>query len=279
MPCIPRNGLTFAAVLLTCVASVLNAADRKPLSAEEQKAFLAKRTSSEMMLGSFDAFCSWLFATRDVAIHCDSEEINRTRLDSSFPEFYKPTWRELFDAIGRQTKSTWKYYAARDFWVFSKPAADLPYKIELADKWQADDRGLYLSYHPEIAPVGMDIYMMGTYSVSEGDDKPELYKKVRDALALQFASAFKKDVTVKEMEDVKIEDLNALHFKINAPATGVAWRQWVIVDSGKAFVIVSAIKPEDEKKILPDVERMVKSFKILKAGETAPAGAKREDKK
>ena len=39
----------------------------------------------------------------------------------------------------------------------------------------------------------------------------------------------------------------------------------MIVDSGEAFCLVSAIKPEQEKEILPDVEAMVKSFKIAKA--------------
>ena len=256
--------LSLVLALSICVAASLHAADGKKLSPEGQKAFLAKRTSG-IMLGSFDGYCSLLYAAREVAIHTESEEIDRTMLSPSFPEFYKPTWNELFDAIARQTKSTWKYDADRDYWVFSKPESALPYKIELAEKWNADDRGLYVSYHPTTAPVGLDIYMMGTYSISEKEDQAKLFNKVRDAIALQFARHFKEDVTPKDMEEVKINDLKALHFKIAAAETGVIWRQWIIVDSGMAFAVVSAIKPENEKDILPDVEKMVKSFKIPKA--------------
>jgi hypothetical protein len=261
------KALSVAIVVFLCKTACLPAADQKKLWSEEQEAFLANRTAGQM-LGTFNGYCSLLYATVEVAIHTESEEVNQTGLSSFFPKFYKPTWKELFDDIARQTKSTWKYDPTRNFWVFSPPAGNLPFKIELAEKWKADDRGRYMSYHPAIAPVGMDIYMVGTYSVSEEEKKKEkeadLFHKVRDSLAVQFAKIFKEDIQPKDMEEVTINGLKALHFKIAAPQTGIIWRQWVIVDSGKAFAIVSAIKPEQEKEILPDVEKMLNSFEIAK---------------
>jgi hypothetical protein len=238
------------------------ATKRKSLSKEQQTAFLAKRTPSGSMLGSFDGYCSLLYATLDVCIHTESDEIDQTSLSSPFPDFYKPTWAELFDAIARQTKSSWSYDPKTDFWVFSKPSQPLPFTIAMAKDWKVDDRGSYVSYQPKIAPVGLDVYMMGAYSADKENERQALYGKVRDALALQFAKMFKKDVTVDAMTKTKVGTCDALYFTIAAPQTGIVWRQWVIVDSGQAFCIVSAIKPEQQKEILPDVEAMVKSFKI-----------------
>jgi hypothetical protein len=116
----------------------------------------------------------------------------------------------------------------------------------------------------------MDIYMMGTYSASKEKEGKTLFNKVRDDIALRFARMFKKDVTADAMTKTKVGDYEALYFMIAAPGTGIVWRQWAIVNSGKAFCIVSAIKPEQEKDILPDVEAMVKSFKIAKPPATKP---------
>ena len=145
----------------------------------------------------------------------------------------------------------------------------IPFKMKIAKKWKQEDRGMYFSYKPPIAPVGMDIYIMGTYSAS--DKKEELYNKVKEYLSLLFAKNFKKDVKIKEMKTAKIGEYKALHFKIKAPKTGIVWRQWVIVRSGIAIAIVSAIKPEIEEIVIPDIIEMLKTFTII--------GIKIEEKK
>ncbi|MBN1908746.1 MAG: hypothetical protein JW818_03320 [Pirellulales bacterium] len=257
--------------LLLLLATSAQAKERKALSPEEQKAFLAKRTHGGLF-GTFDSYCSFLYATQDVAIHTESKEVNQTALHTFFPEFYKPTWRELFDCIARQTNSSWKYDSKRDFWVFNPPAMPLPFEVKLAEGWRKEDRGGYVFFGPPTAPVGMDIYMAGTYSASE--NQQVLFDKVRDSMALRFARALKKDVTTKDMSIVKVGKYDALHLK-GISEKGVIWRQWVLVESGHAFIIVSAIKPEDEKEIFPDVEAMVKSFTVKKSERPAakPAAA------
>lgn len=227
---------------------------RKPLTPEQQTAFLAKRTPGSMT-GSFGSYSSLLFAIKNVVIHSNNNQINNTPLSSPFPQFYKPTWKEVFDSIARQTKSTWKYNPKSDNWIFSKPAMPVPFEVKIAKKWISEDRGLYVYYKPPYAPVGMDIYMMGTYSSTDKE-------KVQEGIALSFARHFNKDVTVKDMTTVKVGKYDALHFKIKAPQTGVIMRQWTIVESGKAFAIINAVKPRLERKILRDVEKMLKSFTI-----------------
>ena len=108
----------------------------------------------------------------------------------------------------------------------------------------------------------MDIYMLGSYSSDKKDDEAALFKKVRDNLALRFGTFFKENLQIKDMDKVAVGKVEALHFTTVVPKTGIVWRQWVFVDSGMAFAIVSAIKPEQEKQVLPDVEAMIKSFKV-----------------
>jgi hypothetical protein len=234
---------------------------RKSLTSAEQKSFLSRRTSGAI-IGSFDSYSSLLYALNDVAIYTGDESINMTTLNSSFPDFYKPTWEELFDTIARQTKSSWKYDPARDFWVFAPPPRPMPFELTLAPGWKVHDEGPYIGYQPSIAPVGMDVYMLGHYSSTNKEEEAALFGRVKEALAVQFAKPFQKDVSPKDMTDVSVGKLRALHFQGAGP-TGIVWRQWVIVDSGSAFAIVSAIKSEHEKEILPDVLKMVSSFKVL----------------
>jgi hypothetical protein len=253
------------------------AGEAKALTPAEQDAFLAKRTKPGI-IGTFDSYCSLLYAVSEVAIHTESDEVNKTSLSSPFPDFYEPTWRELFETIARQTKSSWKYDRERNFWVFGNPPQAQTYTLTLAEGWKAHDEGFYVGYRPKTAPVGMDVYLMGRYSAPAPAEASELFKKVREATAIEFAKHFKEDVTVKDMQEVPVGELKALHFQAKAP-TGIVWRQWVVVESGLAFAIVSAIKPEDEKDILPDVRKMVESFKIAEKPESAPKDAPKDPAK
>jgi hypothetical protein len=252
---------------------------RKSLTPTEQKSFLSKRTSGGMM-GPFASYSSLLYALNDVVIHSKDDAINKTALSSPFPDFYKPTWEELFDTIARQTKSAWTYDPKRDFWIFAAPPKPLCFELTLAEGWQPHNEGLYIGYQPSIAPVGMDVYILGHYSSTNKDEEAALFIGVREAIAVRFAKPFQKDVSRKDMTEETIGNLRALHFKATGP-TGIIWQQWVVVDSEMAFAIVSAIKPEHEKQILPDVLKMVASFKVLSSAggtkqEVAPNGRDKE---
>jgi hypothetical protein len=252
--------LAAAIVAVLCSGLTSHAEERKALSPAQQGTFLSKRTSGSLM-GTFDSYCSLLYAVHDVAIHSGSEAINQVDLSPTFPDFYKPTWRELFDTIGRQTKSSWKYDASRSVWVFGAPPQPLGFEVRVSKGWKVHDEGLYVGYQPATAPVGMDIYMLGGYSAGSHADETALFGRVREALAVQFASNFKKGVSGRDMKEVAVGDLSALYFQAAAP-TGIIWRQWVAVESGRAFAIVSAIRPEQERDILPDVLKMVASFRV-----------------
>lgn len=231
----------------------------RPLTDAQQKSLLERRISGSM-LGSLNSYTSLLFAVHDIIIHSDEKDLGKITLNSPFPDFYKPTCAELFNAIGRQTGTTWRYDSKRAFWLFSKPGRPLPFTIKLAEGWTSEDRGNYLFCKPPAAPMGMDIYVMAEYSGDQQDQ--DLTSKMREGCAMIFARNFKKDVTAKDMTMEKIGSLEALHFKLPAPRPGITWRQWAIAKDGRVIVIVSAMNDNNETAILPGVLEALRTFEL-----------------
>lgn len=212
-------------------------------------------------MGNFGSFGSLIFGVMNIAIHTNDSQIGATELHTPFPDFYKPTIRELFDTIALQTGSSWTYDPKTDYWVFAKPAKAKPFSITLVDEWISRDRGMYVSYKPPTYPVGMDIYYYGSYSADKKAEEEALWKQIRNSWAIGFASRAKRDTTIAEMSSVTIDGVEAVYFQSPTPRPGVVWRQWAFVKNGQAFVIVSTL-PESDDKLRSAVESMVKSFRV-----------------
>ena len=231
----------------------------KALSESERAEFLARRTSGNIAPGSFSSIASLLYAVSEVSIDA-SAETAKVRVQVPFAGGYAPTWRELFDALGRATQTNWSYNADKRSWIFAAPASALPYTLKLASNWTQEDQGGFLMCKPALAPVGMDIYYMGTYSFEKNAEKS--LRRIRDEVAMTFASRLNKDVDSGDMKKVNIDGSEALYFETPTPRPGVTWRQWVLVKNGLALAIVSAIDAANEKAILPDIEAMVKTLHV-----------------
>ena len=68
--------------------------------------------------------------------------------------------------------------------------------------------------------------------------------------------------------------METLYFSTESPKRpGVRWRQWALVAGGHGIVIVSALQKDFEKRLLPDVEAMVASFRLKKPKSDAAAGS------
>jgi hypothetical protein len=135
----------------------------------------------------------------------------------------------------------------------------LPYSVKAADGWKIEDRGMYVAYIPELAPVGMDIYMLGRYS----DVSDSQSKNIRDLLALRFSKHVDPKATVADMKIATIDGAEAVYFESPAPVADRLWRQWAFFKDGQAFVIVSTYSEENKDKIVPAVDAMVKSFHVI----------------
>lgn len=226
--------------------------------------FLFKRASTGAIQGTFRSFAQQLYARDKVRLHTDLKEVEDIRLHSIFPDFYKPTYKELFDTVAYQTKLRWKYDPTHNRWFFAARPRELPFTIMALD-WHSYDEGMYVRYVPPTASGGMDIYLMGSYSdaSSYGSDRTELMEKIRDSLAIKFAKNLKPDVTALEMKKVQVAGAEALYFETPSPLSENIWRQWVFLKYGRALVIVSAIAKNDDQT-WTDVDVMVNSIQLKK---------------
>lgn len=234
-----------------------------PLDAAARQVTLDRRIGVGMLSagGSFNSYASFLFAGPGLVVHTDDPEIGAVRLRNSFPRGYRPTVRELFDHIAAQTSASWSYDETRAYWVFARPAAPLPFRVALAKDWSSEPRDGYLGCQPPIAPVGMDVYLVHTFSVPAEETVP-FECRSREEAAVEFAQPFRPSVSAHDMTLVQIGRHEALFFTCPTPRPGATWRQWSIAERGHQIVVVSVIEAQNEAALLPQVEAMVASLEI-----------------
>jgi hypothetical protein len=234
--------------------------------------FLDSRRASPQVLGSFEGMVSLWYAVQGVPVSCKSRDVAGTRLWTNFPEFYQPTWREYFNAVARQTQTHWYYKDPGYGFMFVEPALPLPFTVEVADGWRTEHYGYWVKFIPQEAPVGMDVYMLGEYSADREGDEAALFDRVRREWALAWARLLDPACTLEDMQTVQLAGVEALYFKGQHPATSIVLHQWILVKGGMCFGIFSAVHPDLESEIWPDVQAMVRSFEVLLPAESDDAG-------
>jgi hypothetical protein len=287
------TSLLLLAALTTSVSSSIAVPERKQiaeapagskvkqLSKEEVDHLLAQRVEAGLGF-NFAQFANMFLVNsnvmlgQSVGLVTGSEKISKSPLMSPFPQFYKPTLRELLDAIALQTFSDWKYDPSGKYMVnktrhaaemaifeFSEHERKKPYELTMAKGWASSDRGNWTMFSPPIFPVGLDVYEMGTYSSASQSGQAELYKKVPAELALEWAKRVQPKATKEDLKTAKVGTYDAIFFESMVKSQmkkPVHWRQWVFMVGHTCYFIVSSILPENDSKIYPDVEQMLKSF-------------------
>src|SRR5262249_7541622 len=66
---------------------------------------------------------------------------------------------------------------------------------------------------PPTTPMGMDIYESGTYTAKDQATEPELFDRVRKAVALEWAQRVKQDAIASELKPAKVGTFEALFFE------------------------------------------------------------------
>ncbi len=273
-------------------AAVVNRVPLKVISSEEQTKLLARRLEGSLE-GSFGVFAN-LFVVRSemdlgicIGLSGMSNELKKAKLQSVFPDFYKPTLKELLDTIALQTSCSWSYLKEDQFANSSEPATKeddhvvvftftpiktgtkpaKPFRVDFAKDWRTEDRGHWLACIPPTFAVGMDIYEMGTYSADNKEDEAALFEKVRQEVAMEWAMRVKSDTKAADLRAAKVGSYDALHFEAMLPTRDgkkVHWRHWVFMADNACYFIVSTIFPEMEDTLFPDVEKMLSSLKVDK---------------
>ena len=157
----------------------------------QRKEFLGSVAPTLRGWKTFEQWANSLKGAGIANIYSANARINKAKTEPLIESAHKLTFTETFETIARQTKSTTHYDAKSKQWDFEEPQMPLPYSLSLADGWSADDRGYYVAYIPKIAPVGMDIYMMGRFA---GLNEQQL-KDIRDEQALAWADKMHNCIT------------------------------------------------------------------------------------
>jgi len=251
----PLKRIFSSAFVMIFLTVITNAQDSTHLS-EKQEKCLSKKTIKTNVLGqsTFNSFARYLYAINIASIETDNPEVSIKHLRSLPDANRSITIRELFDEIANQTSSTWSFDEKRNCYIFSKP---LPFVFELARGWTKEIRNGYIFLKPPKAPAGLDIYFAGQIG------SLETINDARIRIAKQYAEPITPGVTEASMQEDTFSSQKVLFYKTVIQSNKTIWRQWAIVANEQCFVLVSAIKPEDETIIFPDVEKMIQSFKVI----------------
>jgi hypothetical protein len=285
----------FAGLLIAFAVAVPPIASAAPPESEENAVTIVPLTDSELaallshrleggMQGTFAQFSNRFFVgsgiqlPKAIALAAKSERVAATPLNSPFPTSYKPTLREFLDAIALQTISEWSYTTEDVVHRSGKPSGPIdhiaafqfifrqrakPYGFTLAEGWKGVDKGNWLMLSPPDFPVGLDIYEMGVYSAEDKEAEPELFKSIRQDVALEWAQRVSEGAKLEDMREAKVGEYDALYFEAMIPSQlnkDIRWRQWVFMVDNACYFVVSTILPENEETIFPAVESMLATF-------------------
>jgi hypothetical protein len=260
-----------------------NAVTIVPLTAGELDELLGHRIDPGMQ-GTFAQFSNMFFVLsrihlpKSIALAAKSDRVAEAPLMSPFPSTYKPTLREILDTVALQSMSEWSYTTEDVVERSAKPSGPIdhiatfqfnfkqrpkPYDFTLADGWKGVDRGNWLMLSPPNFPVGLDFYEMGTYSADDKKAEPQLFKTVRQDVALEWAQRVSEGAKLEDLREAKVGQYDALYFEAMIPSKlnkDVRWRQWVFMVDNACYFVVSTILPENEESIFPAVESMLATF-------------------
>lgn len=239
---------------------------RRPLTPEQREQFLSERTAFRFD-GTFAKVANEIQRQRHVLLYAKHEGLQDSPVEEVVPEDYKPTWRERLDVLARQTQSTWRYNEKWDVWAFTPGPAPLPYRLALPEKWTENVSGRLVFYRPQSEkpdqePIYLEIYMMGAYSFEK--DAATNCEKVRDELALTVAKNFDRRAELRDMKKVKLGHLDTRFYQVKTAQADHTWRQWVFVSDGQAFVATSMLHDLLVKDHLPEIEKALESFELVR---------------
>lgn len=206
---------------------------------------------------------------KQISLVTKSDKISKTMLRSNFPGFYKPTLKEFFEAIALQSFSEWKYDASNSkqaiVFEFSEASRRKPYEVALAKGWSTKDNGNWVMCTPPGQQVGMDIYELGNFTSINKGNEGELLKQVPYEVAMEWAQRVQPKAKKSDLKPTKVGNYDAVFYEATVRTQAkkdVHWRQWVFMAGNQCFFIVSTIFPESEKTVWPEVENMLKTFKL-----------------
>ena len=259
------------------------------LDKEDLKTLLSKRLSMGPPGGFAQLSQSIFMSSAKELPYCillttKSKEIANRLLLPAYPASYKPTLQEALDIISIQTQSIWSYTKKND--VVAEELKNVPikkdvaifeftpgakhklsYEITIADDWTEDKKGMFVMYKPGNFPVGMDIYDLGPFTSDDASKEKELLKQIPLDVSLFWAKKVSpgKEISAGDLKPSKVADYDAFYYETMTPTkTGfeARWRQWAFMVDNRCYLVISTIFPNYDAKLYPQVQEMLKSFKV-----------------
>jgi hypothetical protein len=94
-----------------------------------------------------------------------------------------------------------------------------------------------------------------------------ILKRTARDVALEWARRIGKETSADKLKAAKVGPYEAYHFEALTPSQiggDVRWRHWVFIADGRGYFVVSTLPPALEATLYPDVEAMLRSFKLKK---------------
>ncbi|HJT30630.1 MAG TPA: hypothetical protein VJ783_01090 [Pirellulales bacterium] len=219
-----------------------------------------------------------------VGLMTPSKAIAKRPLVSPYPSSYKPTLRELLDAIALQTFSQWKYDPSSKYFdsdvhggsavggvaifEFLPAEREVPFEVTLSEGWKSIDKGNWVMFVPPNFPVGMDVYRMGTYSTDDAEDTAGFLDEMRAEVGFEWARRVgQTPPRPNDFRPAKVGEYDALFFEAvpeSPDGKQIHWRQWSFMVDNHCYCAISTILPQLDETIYPDVEKMLASFRMKK---------------
>lgn len=264
------------------MAKTRNSVETEGKSSEErQNAILEQRMAGGMGVPFYQLENAQLKSNhqgerRSISIQTKSDKISKTILVSQFPSFYKPTLRQFLDAIALQTHSQWNYDAAKSeadgkspiVFEFKEGGKRKPYELNLAKDWSTKDNGNWVLCSPAGESTGMDIYDLGNFTSISKSNEAELLKEVPQQVAFEWAKRVQHKAKPTDLKKSHVGEYDAVFYESTVKdknSKDVHWRHWVFMAGNRCFFIASTVYPDRDKTIFPDIEGMLKTFKLRKA--------------
>ncbi len=258
----------------------------KVLSAKEQEALLEERLSGDTV-GAFGPFCNMFFVrskidtSKAIGLMCKIPGAESVDLEPAFASNYKPTLRELLDTLAAQLKARWVYAdrsqvmdstmppdgkSITDIAIFDFVPAESKFDCEMTpiDGWKVSPQSNFVMYVPPIAPMAMDMHVLGKVSASDPTKQAKLIADTPRDFALDQFRRFKPQAKAEDLKKTKVGSYDAYFFETALPPSGeekVHWRQWHFMVGNQLYYVISTIIPSQEKQLYPAVEQMIKTFR------------------
>jgi hypothetical protein len=271
----------------------------KVLSESELAALLNQRINSTFS-GPFGPFANMFFVRSNletgtsIGLTTASARVGQMPLTPAFPRDYKCTLRELLDAIAMQIDTNWKYspkdqimrnmskdVAIPDapltgvaLFTFEEASRKPGFAMDPAAGWKVNSQGARTMYIPPTAEMGLDLHVCGKVSV-DGNDPAKLADLCKSAprdAALDELRRVKPGAVAGDLKQTKVGEYDAYFFEAWLPPNGekkIHWRQWHLIVGNQLLFVISTLFKDQDESLYPDVEQMIKTFKVKEAKEVA----------